>query len=406
MARLVVRQAPDLRPDRVRDLGREFAITEATVMVGRAKEAAFSLNSANVSKRHAEICFQNGSFFICDLGSTQGTKLNGLPVSLNPAASTRLRSGDRISLADTVLEFIDDLPGSNDPKINAGRSTLPPLPFPPPVVASSIAPPPVIPPQFVPVKVPEIPIPLITNVVAPPVKKATQILPPPNDVRMPSGSGRMTPVANAALKNALPIFLILDGSGSMTGEPMAAIKAGLVEFFKAIKHNPALRDGIDLTIVFFGSDLRVMNGPFSAGSGMERELAAFKASGLCPMGAAIREAARLFASVKEQRRPPLFFIAIDGIATDVLDDSLRDLQAMNTAMIVACELGEHADASPLATCAQKTLIMKRVDKTSCESAMRWLSEVVKTMASENAPMDRAQFKWPAFFAGSGVDLKS
>ena len=399
LARLVVRQAPDLRPDRGRDQGREFSLTGDTVLIGRAKDATLSLNSSNVSKRHAEVSCRNGSYFIHDLASTQGTKLNGLPVSLNPASPTKLKTGDRIALADTVLEFIDEIPG--EPKTLPGTITVAsPLQAPPPSSAAAAKVPEAslsVPPMNV-TSVPSAP------VVVAPIKKSTQILSPTAEAPQPGGAGRPLPINNPASKVVQPVCLILDGSGSMVGEPIAAVKAGLIEFFKLIKANPSLRESLDVSMIFFGSAVKVIPGPYTQGSAAERELAAFKPSGLCSLGSAIRESMRVHASVAERRRPPLFFVAIDGVATDAFDESVHALSSQNSGQLIACEWGEHGDASPVAACAARTLTMKRLDKPSFEILMRWLVEVVKVMLSDSG--DRHAFKWPPLPEGGAVALKA
>lgn len=400
MARLVVRQAPDLRPDRGRDLGRQFNLNGATVLIGRARDATLSLNSANVSKRHAEVSWRNGAYFIHDLASTQGTKLNGLPVSLNPQLPTKLKSGDRIALADTVLEFIDEIPGDFEAKTLPG-AVNPPLKFQPPAVvpissgkaSDAVFP---VPPMSV------LNAPAASNVpgVIAPVKRMA----PVTDGKATGASGRTAPVNTSAAKMTLPVCLILDGSGSMAGEPIAAAKAGLAEFLKIIKLNPALRDTVDVSVLFFGSTVKFLPGPFSQGSASERELAAFKPSGLCALGAAIDEALRVFAGVADRRRPPLFFVGIDGVATDAWDDAVHALVNQNFGRLIACEWGEFGDASPLAAGAQKTIAVKRFDKASSEALMRWLADVVKAMLSE--AVDGPTFKWPPLPEGGAVAFKA
>jgi len=59
------------------------------------------LADGNVSRRHAEIRRQGPAWVLADLGSTNGTRLNGFPLT----TPSELRSGDSIAVGNTVLHF-------------------------------------------------------------------------------------------------------------------------------------------------------------------------------------------------------------------------------------------------------------------------------------------------------------
>jgi pSer/pThr/pTyr-binding forkhead associated (FHA) protein len=78
--------------------GREFLVTgEATV--GRAPGCAIVLAGDYVSAHHARLFERDGRVWVEDLGSTNGTLLNGRRVR-RPAA---MRAGDRLRIGDVVL---------------------------------------------------------------------------------------------------------------------------------------------------------------------------------------------------------------------------------------------------------------------------------------------------------------
>ncbi len=85
--------------------GQTFLIRKRVTTVGRAPENDIQLEVLDVSRRHARIEFDAGVFQIIDLGSTNGTLLNGVPVD-----RSSLRHGDRLTLGTVVLEF--SLPGA------------------------------------------------------------------------------------------------------------------------------------------------------------------------------------------------------------------------------------------------------------------------------------------------------
>jgi hypothetical protein len=72
----------------------------AVATIGRLPECEVSLDDPGASRRHAQIREQSGVYTLTDLGSTNGTRLNGQTVQ-----SRELADGDRITIGTSVLEF-------------------------------------------------------------------------------------------------------------------------------------------------------------------------------------------------------------------------------------------------------------------------------------------------------------
>lgn len=72
---------------------REF--TKGKVIVGRARNVDFRIDDPNVSRQHAAIFWSDGSVMIEDLQSTNGTMVNGYPVS-----STVIHPGDEVVIGE------------------------------------------------------------------------------------------------------------------------------------------------------------------------------------------------------------------------------------------------------------------------------------------------------------------
>lgn len=81
------------------DAPRSFPIAREVVL-GRLPECEVPLVDASVSRRHARIRLEGDRWTITDLGSTNGVRLNGEPVSV-----AELRHGDRVELGTVVLLF-------------------------------------------------------------------------------------------------------------------------------------------------------------------------------------------------------------------------------------------------------------------------------------------------------------
>jgi Protein of unknown function (DUF3662)/FHA domain len=80
--------------------GTRHEVTKRSVVLGRSRDCDLQLTDANVSRRHAEVRQEGASYWIVDLGSTNGTELNGRRVE-----RAQLSDGDRITLGATDVRF-------------------------------------------------------------------------------------------------------------------------------------------------------------------------------------------------------------------------------------------------------------------------------------------------------------
>jgi len=71
-------------------------------VIGRGLDARVRMNDASVSKHHANLSWSQSGIFLSDLGSLNGTELNGVPVN----GPVKLEDGDQIALGDANLVFV------------------------------------------------------------------------------------------------------------------------------------------------------------------------------------------------------------------------------------------------------------------------------------------------------------
>ena len=74
----------------------QWPLTEKRHIIGRDTDSDIQIDERQVSRRHAEIVYAPYSYTLKDLGSKNGTFLNGQPVSLEPQP---IRNGDEINIA-------------------------------------------------------------------------------------------------------------------------------------------------------------------------------------------------------------------------------------------------------------------------------------------------------------------
>jgi hypothetical protein len=80
--------------------GRRVQIGTDPLVIGRLPECGVVLADSNVSRRHAELRRAGDSVVLTDLGSTNGTRVNGAPIR-----EQVLASGDEVSVGSTRLIF-------------------------------------------------------------------------------------------------------------------------------------------------------------------------------------------------------------------------------------------------------------------------------------------------------------
>jgi hypothetical protein len=87
-------------PRLVSNDGRTYPVSVGSTVIGRGDQANLRLPDVGISRRHARIDFDGGQVVLTDLGSTNGTSVNGQRVS-----AVALNPGDMIQLGTTTLTF-------------------------------------------------------------------------------------------------------------------------------------------------------------------------------------------------------------------------------------------------------------------------------------------------------------
>jgi hypothetical protein len=81
--------------------GRRLVVGPEGVTLGRSRECDIVLQDPNVSRKHAEVRPRGGSWVVADLGSTNGSRINGRSIQ----GSEVVKPGDQIEVGSTRLTF-------------------------------------------------------------------------------------------------------------------------------------------------------------------------------------------------------------------------------------------------------------------------------------------------------------
>jgi pSer/pThr/pTyr-binding forkhead associated (FHA) protein len=80
--------------------GLEIPVDRDWLVIGRGRSADLVLSEPTISRAHAAVGFEAGAFFVQDLGSTNGTGVNGTHEPRQPLAD-----GDELQVGRLLLRF-------------------------------------------------------------------------------------------------------------------------------------------------------------------------------------------------------------------------------------------------------------------------------------------------------------
>jgi pSer/pThr/pTyr-binding forkhead associated (FHA) protein len=80
--------------------GQRRVLHQQRSVLGRSRDADVRIEDPNVSRRHAEIVQEGSTFWLVDLGSTNGTEVDGRRVQ-----RVRLDDGSQFTIGETTVTF-------------------------------------------------------------------------------------------------------------------------------------------------------------------------------------------------------------------------------------------------------------------------------------------------------------
>lgn len=104
-----------LRVERGSNSGQSYTVEGAGATIGRREGNTIVLGDSRVSGQHARIEARDGGLYVTDLGSSNGTRVNGMSVT----GSQPLRPGDVLQVGDTELR-VEGPPGMGGAPLAAG----------------------------------------------------------------------------------------------------------------------------------------------------------------------------------------------------------------------------------------------------------------------------------------------
>jgi uncharacterized protein YegL len=175
----------------------------------------------------------------------------------------------------------------------------------------------------------------------------------------------------------LPVYLVLDTSGSMSGEPIEAVKNGVETLTSALRRDPYAIETAHLSVITFDSSARQVV-PMS-------DLTSFtppsiSAGGSTQLGEALHllanridaEVTKTTADTKGDWKP-MVFLMTDGGPTDDWRSGAAELRKRKTGVVVACAAGSAADTTCLKEITENVVSLDVADSASLKAFFKWVS---------------------------------
>lgn len=180
----------------------------------------------------------------------------------------------------------------------------------------------------------------------------------------------------------LPIYLLLDTSSSMTGEPITAVQNGLDLLVGTLRQDPYALETAFLSVITFDTEARQIV-PLTEITDFQTPN--IQANGVTALGDALRTVAHCINTEVQKTSTdvkgdwkPLVFLMTDGMPTDNWESALQEFRASMPGLIVCCAAGPDADTDVLSKISEVVVTLDTADSSTISAFFKWVSASITT----------------------------
>jgi uncharacterized protein YegL len=217
----------------------------------------------------------------------------------------------------------------------------------------------------------------------------------------------------ASQARRLPIYLLLDTSGSMAGAPIQAVNQGVNLLYNELMNDPSAIETVYIAVITFNSQAQMV-APLTELTQFSPPT--FNAGGATALGAALHllndSLDRDILPNSPERKgdyKPLIFLMTDGMPTDSWEraaDEIKNRTKQKVATIIALGCGGGVEVNTLRRITEVVLMMENVTPDQITQYFKWVSQSVSTasVSAQAAGAGEAQVGLPPPPAGIQVVL--
>ena len=182
----------------------------------------------------------------------------------------------------------------------------------------------------------------------------------------------------------LPVYLLLDTSGSMKGEPIEAVKVGLASLLASLRKDPHALDTVHICLMTFDREVKELVPLKSLDEFILPEIGVPDAGpthtgmALQEVCAAVRRDVIKSTSERKGDWRPLLFLMTDGGASDIqlFNEMIPVVKNLGFGAVVGCAAGFKAKPDELKKFCSQVVRLEQTDGNSFGAFFKWVSEAV------------------------------
>lgn len=182
----------------------------------------------------------------------------------------------------------------------------------------------------------------------------------------------------------LPVYILIDTSGSMKGEPIESVKVGLSDMVATLRQDPYALETVWISIITYDKEVKQIV-PLTALEDLQLPNIVIPESGPTFTGLALKVLCEKYDTEVHLSTPqqkgdwmPLLFLLTDGKPSDIqlYNNEVSEVKRRHFGNIVACAAGPKAKKEPLQKLTDKVFSLDTMDSSTFKKFLQWVSDTI------------------------------